>query len=593
MDPRTIHACPRLKQLSPENRLWRILRAYLVAAASSALFLPVPLAAQEQTQTPLASPLVTVQGVVINAATGEPLPRALVRIQGDAETGALTDGEGRFAIPGVPAGPQAIQVLRPGFRDRPRAAGAAAVQDTIGPAHNVLVAAGMPDLAFTLAPSNSIHGQVELSTGDPAQGIEINLLQQTVEDGRADWTPAAIAKTNSEGAYRFAGLADGVYAMYTEPALDSDPAASPFGAARAGYASVFYPDARDLAGAARIQLSSGEQAQANLTLTLEPFQTVSSTVVQPAGLPGTAFSAVVLDAAGHQLPYHAGYAPQTHTLLALLPDGAYSLLVSSVPAFSIDHSGQGTDSGLLAGTVDFSLSGREVPNLRVPLSVPHPNPVELAIVRTALSQAQSGAPQTKAGQIQVVLSPAGGQTGGWIGEGMVSAYASGSAPGPMEAVWLSPGSYWVHTHIGQKGLCEQSFTAGGASLAREPVILGLTGSMAPMTLTLRDDCANLTLSLPQILMAPAPGDEPYYTVYVVPDFDSTTDVVPVTLRPSTGGAATLEDLTPGNYHVYAFNATARLEYRNPAVLAALPNQGQAATLSPGTASNLVLEVPEP
>jgi hypothetical protein len=243
--------------------------------------------------------------------------------------------------------------------------------------------------------------------------------------------------------------------------------------------------------------------------------------------------------------------------------------------------------------VDFSLSGREVPNLRVPLSVPHPNPVELAIVRTALSQAQSGAPQTKAGQIQVVLSPAGGQTGGWIGEGMVSAYASGSAPGPMEAVWLSPGSWWVHTHIGQKGLCEQSFTAGGASLAREPVILGLTGSMAPMTLTLRDDCANLTLSLPQILMAPAPGDEPYYTVYVVPDFDSTTDVVPVTLRPSTGGAATLEDLTPGNYHVYAFNATARLEYRNPAVLAALPNQGQAATLSPGTASNLVLEVPEP
>jgi hypothetical protein len=70
-------------------------------------------------------------------------------------------------------------------------------------------------------------------------------------------------------------------------------------------------------------------------------------------------------------------------------------------------------------------------------------------------------------------------------------------------------------------------------------------------------------------------------------------VVPVTLRPSTGGTATLEDLTPGNYHVYAFNATARLEYRDRAVLAALPNQGQAVTLSAGTTSKLVLEAPEP
>ena len=537
------------------------------------------------------------QGVVTNAATGEPLPRALVRIQGDAEAGALTDGEGRFAIPGVPAGPQAIQVLKPGYRDRPRAAGAAAVQETIGPAHNVLVAAGMPDLAFTLAPSNSIHGLVELSTGEPAQGIQINLLQQTVEDGRADWTPAAITKTNSEGAYRFAGLADGAYVMYTEPAMDSDPSANPFGSARAGYASVFFPDVRDLAGAARIQLSAGDQAQANLTLALEPFQTVSATVVppreQPPGLPGPSFSAQVMDAAGHQLPYLAGYAQQTHTFQALLPQGAYSLLVSSVPAFSIDHSGPDADSALLVGAVDFSLSGREVPNLRIPLSVPHPNPVELAIVRTALSEAQPGAPQSRAGQIQVVLSPAGGQTGGWIGEGMVSAYAGGSAPGPMQAVWLSPGSYWAHAHIGQKGLCEQSFTAGGVSLAREPVILGLTGSVAPMTLTLRDDCASLSLSLPQTLMAPSPGDESFYTVYVVPDFDSTTDVVRVTLRPSTGGAATLEDLTPGNYHVYAFNAAARLEYRNPAVLAALPDPGQPVTLSPGTATNLVLEAPQP
>src|SRR5208282_3501929 len=106
-----------------------------------------------------------------------------------------------------------------------------------------------------------------------------------------------------------------------------------------------------------------------------------------------------------------------------------------------------------------------------------------------LSPVQSAASQSKPGEIQVVLSPAGGQSGGWIGEGMIIAYASGYAPGPMDVTWLTPGPYWVHTHIGQKGLCEASFTAGGANLAREPVILGLNGSVSPMTLTLRDDCA--------------------------------------------------------------------------------------------------------
>jgi hypothetical protein len=163
----------------------------------------------------------------------------------------------------------------------------------------------------------------------------------------------------------------------------------------------------------------------------------------------------------------------------------------------------------------------------------------------------------------------------------------------MEATWLNPGSYWVHTHIGQKGLCEDSFTGGGASLAREPVILGLNGSVSPMTLTLRDDCASLTLSLPQSLMANAPGEEPFYTAYAVPDFDSTEDVVPVTLRPSSGGTATIEDLTPGNYHVYTFNATARLQYHDRSVLASLPYPGQPVTLSAGTTSNLVMEAPEP
>jgi len=571
------------------------------------------LAAKEQpepAQTP-ENASVTIHGVVRNATTGQPLPWALVRIEGDADTGALTGGDGRFEIPSVPLGPQAIQVVKPGFRDRPYAADATIADEAIGPAHNILVAADMSDLVFTLAPACAIHGYVELSTGDPAQGIEIDLLRQRSDSGRTIWQQAGTFKTDSEGAYRFAGLPDGIYALYTEPSMDSESAAVPIesggGIELQGYASIFYPGARDLAGAAKIRLSGGEQAQVNLTLALEPFHAVivkvTSQKLQPSGtdLGGTASSAVIMDSAGHQLPYRAGYDQVTHTLKALLPDGSYSLFFSlSPPGVKIAQTlAEGRNPtqvlGTLAGTLDFSVSGHALPQLRLPLSVIHQNPVNLSITRSASFAAQPGSAQSNSSQITVMLS----RTGEWIMDGVMGAYVNSSSPGPMEPVYAMPGtyywpgSYWVHTSIGRKGLCEASFTAGGVNLAREPVTLGLSGSAAPMELVLRDDCASLTLSLPQSLAAPAPGEEPFYTVYAVPEFDSTADVQPSTLRPSTGGSVTLDNLSPGSYRIHTFIGSARLEYRNPTALATLSNPGQQVTLSPGSANNLVLEIPGP
>ena len=113
-------------------------------------------------------------------------------------TGALTDGEGRFEIPGVPVGPQTIRVRKPGFQDRPYASEDVGYQDD-GPAHSVLVAAEMPDLDFALSPTSAIHGRVDLSTGDPAQGISLTLLKQVVRNGRAVWAQNGTTKTNGNG----------------------------------------------------------------------------------------------------------------------------------------------------------------------------------------------------------------------------------------------------------------------------------------------------------------------------------------------------------------------------------------------------------
>lgn len=546
-----------------------------------------------------------VRGVVRNAATGAPLARALVEIEGNAETGTLTDGEGQFEIPGVPPGPQTIRVAKPGFRDRPYAAEDGGLQ-VEGPAHSVMVAAEMPELRFALAPNCAIHGRVDLSTGDPADGIGINLLKRVVKSGRGVWMQVASSRTNGDGSYRFGGLPDGSYVVYTQPALESEPAVSVVAAGSAanvvrnGFASVFYPDAREMAGAQRIRVAGGSQAEANLALTLEPFYpvTTASGAETRRSAAGTAsgpqgYTAVVSDAAGHPLPYTAQYDDATHSLQASLPDGSYVLTVHGLPrgellSNSIANSPKELrPSGSVAGSVEFTVAGRPVTGLRIPMGPPQAASVHLRLVRSA-ERPESGAfAANNAGELVNLNID--------LADGIPQNDSIWSMDNGADSITFTaqPGSYWLSTFLARRSVCAGPFAAGSVNLAREPLVMSLAIAPPPMELTLSDECATLALNLPPGLAAFLPGEEPFYTVYVVPDFDSVEDVPPMTMHPSSGPTLNIDGLTPGSYHVYTFDSPVHLEYRNPAVMAALGTAGQQVTLSAGTTGTLTLEVPEP
>ena len=189
-------------------------------------------------------------------------------------------------------------------------------------------------------------------------------------------------------------------------------------------------------------------------------------------------------------------------------------------------------------------------HLQIPLAAQRSNIVQVSVCSESNSQQAASRRSTPSRPpIVIMLSQAGGS----INDGMVTSYAEGYATGPIETTSsMNPGSYWVHTTIPQKTLCEASFTAGGASLAREPLVLR-SPAHRPRS---RSPCAtiapSLKISLPPEADVANAGDEPYYTVYVIPDFDSTTDITPVVLRPSSGGTHDLDGLTPGSYHVYTF-----------------------------------------
>jgi Carboxypeptidase regulatory-like domain len=550
-------------------------------------------------------------GVVRNAVGGEAIPRALVSVEGDAATGVLTDGDGKFQIPNLPVGPVILSIRKPGYIDSEAMGASIEGESVTSAAHNVMVAQDMPDVDFAMTPTGAIRGQVDLSTGEPAEGISLNLLRRVLVEGRAGWASAGGAKTRSDGSFRFGELDPGVYELYTEPSLDSDNLNLPVAAGRGGathewgFPTVYYPDARDPSSASTITVDAGATAQANLTLGREAFQTVTAAAILPQGSfgqnagernaliggfsPERSYAVQVTDISGRALPYPARYDSNSKMIQASLPDGGYRLTVSSSGPQLISLNGSRVNitynnNSLLQGSVDVQVAGQPVTNLRVPMTEVPETHVQLNLLRNG-----TGAQSPADVRLVVSATQAPSSPGQLPDEGMVSELATGSLPGPLEGQPVSAGAYWLHTIIGQRSYCESSFTAGGANLAREPLLVGPAGVPGPLELTLRDDCAKLSLSLPETLETMQPGEEKFYTVYAVPDFDSTVDPQPVTLRPSTGATMTLEGLTPGNYHVYALEGNAELEYRNPASLARM--QGQAVTLSPGATSDLVVDVP--
>ncbi|MGA2852396.1 MAG: carboxypeptidase-like regulatory domain-containing protein [Terracidiphilus sp.] len=548
--------------------------------------------------------LVTVHGEVRDSATGQPLPRALVRIEGDADAGTLTDGEGRFEIPGVAAGPQSIRVVKPGFHDRPYATEEVGYPAE-GPAHSVLLAEQMPDLRFTLTPNCAIHGHIELSTGDPAEKITVVLVKKVVKYGRAVWMQEAQTRTNGAGNYRFGGITDGVYAVYTLPSLESEQGVTAIAAGNAqkivrdGFPAVFYPGAREFAGAARIQVAPGEQAEANFNLTLEPFYPVTAMGVLPGREsktpPSSGNSAVVMDASGHLLPYIPQYDQATHTLQTNLPDGTYVMVMQApVDITSFVANGQlvvppGKSIKPNTGSVEFTVEGRPVTGLRIPIGPSPQNLLRLRFQHEAAGQAGANAPGNvnAAELVNLMLDRA---------DGIPAQFAESNIASDGGPDWIDftalPGSYWIDAILPRRGWCAGPLSAGGLNLARDPLALGLSAATPPMELTLTDNCATLALNLPAGLAAFVPGEEPFYFVYIVPDFDTPVYIPPMTIHPSSGSTLTIDGLMPGSYHVYTFGAPVHFEYRNPDAVAALANSGQAVTLSPGETANLTLEAPE-
>jgi Carboxypeptidase regulatory-like domain len=536
------------------------------------IFSVLPLHAQENSGRTY-----EVRGAVINSLTHEPVARALVTIAGETNSSQLTDSEGRFDFPQVPAGRSIVEAKRPGFF------GTGSGRDLY---QAIVVGPNSPDHVLALEPAGSITGQIGTPAAESVDNIRVQLIRRLIQEGRSRWQPVGMALTNSEGAFRFGNLQPGDYKVYTATSIDPD---SPLSQAsvRWGFPSATYPQEADGNAVGFLRVGPGQQMHAQMALTREPFYSVTIPVANPMT---RGYSIQIFDGKTQLNDVSMFYDTRRQQFRAWLPSGNYTVTIQSFapqPSFGSEQ-----------------ITVRNAPVQAPGMAILPLHPIPVTIRKEFANTNNNGGPQiiqVENGR-QVEISRDVNLMLLSISSDEFVGAALRHEPGGDDTSWLLenvlPGKYWVQVYANQGYVA--SITAGGTDLSHEPLVIGPGGASVPIDIVLRNDTATLSVrvkNMPPFAPAASPSTEasimqpplqtPVGFLYLVPQFDTSSIVQEsVPLLQTT----TIPNLFPGTYRVLALDRSFDLEYRNPQALERYVGKGQSVTLEPNGTAYIEVEI---
>ncbi|MGO9272704.1 MAG: carboxypeptidase regulatory-like domain-containing protein [Terriglobia bacterium] len=231
----------------------------------------------------------TLQGVLLSAATGRPIPGAKVLLERPPAHGygvplvhtTVTDEEGRFVVKDYSPGRYSLRSRADGYlEDFLVLDGNGSVEFDLRQGENRLV-------HFGLVPEASITGRVLDEGGQPIPGVSVAAVREVYAFGKRSWQryhylfgPFAV-KTNRDGEYRIGGLRPGKY--YLEAFLDYSPKEVKEPLIDRGYVPVYFPNADFLASATALCMSASAQEQADFLLAPRATFHMRGKLVFPSG----------------------------------------------------------------------------------------------------------------------------------------------------------------------------------------------------------------------------------------------------------------------------------------------------------------------
>jgi len=542
----------------------------------------------------------TIKGTVVNSVTHEPIGRALV-YSPDQRFATMTDSEGHFSLtfpapspveanpsgnrvsPRAPSHPESLGAKKPGFLNS-------------GPIEKL---SADKELTISLIPEAVITGRVVLPSSDAPDRMQVELYQQWVHEGRAYWQPFRTASTRSHGEFRFADLPSGSYKLLTRELEDKDPlTVEPHGQLY-GYPVVYFPNAPDFASAQAIQLAAGQTLQgADISLVRQPYYPVKVTLENvQTGL----MMQLRVYAEGRGPGYELGYNRKEHAIVGSLPNGNYTLELSTFELAAFKASGTGSLNITVKGgpvegprlvvlpngsitvvvTEDFTTSDR--PNGRPPDSqslIPH-------LERNPGSEVAMEGPSR---YLNIRFEPDAGifnpEFEGAADRAALLTRHAGPEGQSLVVESVRPGRYWVR--LDSRRGYPARITCGGVDLEHQPLVIGAAGSNTQIEVTMRDDGAEVEGTVDGMARTPSETGASA-AVYLIPLPDGGGDYREAKVSPE--GKFNFEQVPPGLYEALAVDrAQPPLEYRNSEAMRAYESKGQVVRLSPGQKEQLRLQV---
>jgi len=208
----------------------------------------------------------SISGRVVNSATGAPVRRAEVSIAVDGRRDVWgtspTDGDGRFVCRSLPAGRYRLGAAKNGYAamdygaTRPFMSGRVVVLALGEQKRGVDIQ--LPQLAV-------ITGTVTDVDGTPAPRVGVQPLRREFQRGKAVWTQAGWANTDSEGHYRLFHMMPGKYLVTAKKSDQPQPPPESPGqegsADRLAYMTTFYPGTLERQQAGQVVVGPGETVE--------------------------------------------------------------------------------------------------------------------------------------------------------------------------------------------------------------------------------------------------------------------------------------------------------------------------------------------
>ena len=504
------------------------------------------------------------RGAVINSGTGEGISGALVEGYFPDRRVQFSGSDGSFVFEDIPRGRYSIAARKPGFFNQ------AELGQWNAGFKSMRTVPADAEVIVKLTPEAIIYGDVTNEDGAAVERITVKAERWQTEDGRSQLEVAGNTATDDQGNFRIAELRPGTYYLRFE-SVNRGGRRNYFelqrnNAKEQGYGTEFYPGVADRASASAIAVRAG--AQVHVTQIMSKLRLFEiSGIIHGAG-PESGVNLNLNNEEGDMAQSSVHFDAKTGEFqMPGIPPGMYVL---SATAWSQRGNGvqsqRETSSALLPIHVHSDISGL---NLTLGPGIS---------VRVVVHDERSHGETTINGNLVFVRM---------ISKEFPQITQAVSAPsperlgrGPAKFSGLMPEVYSVEATTNQWGYVA-ALQCGEVNLLRDDMIVGAGTAPPPIEATLRDDGAQLNLTV-------AENGEPVAANVVV--FSEEKPKASLLIRTNETGQVSTGSVAPGTYEVIALENAEDLEFRNPAAMQKYLGQASTVTLGPGDKVSVKVEV---